>query len=266
MPKVVGVRFRQHAKIHYFNPKEFTLAEGEFVIVETKHGLELGKVLHHKTLSEDQIGTDLHSIVRIANKKDLEQAKHFSQQEQKTHETCQTKILQHNLSMKLIKTEYNFNGSHIVFYFTAEGRIDFRELVKDLTATFKTKIELRQIGPRDEAKIIGGIGRCGRMLCCYTWINRFKSINTEMACNQFLGAKNPDQISGICGRLLCCLAYEDDYYKETKKDYPAIGTKVKTKQGKGEVVDINIFREKIKVFLEDHTLIEVGRNDCQLIT
>lgn len=264
MPNVVGVRFRKHAKIYYFDPKDFDLVIEDAVIVETKHGLGLGKVVHFKDLPTEQIGNELRSVIRKATKKDITQAKRFSQKEQEAYEICLQKITQHTLAMKLIKAEYNFNGSHITFYFSAEGRIDFRELVKDLTTYFKAKIELRQIGPRDEAKILGGIGRCGRTICCYSWINRFKSISMDMPYHQFLGTKNPDKISGICGRLLCCLAYEEDFYKEKTKEFPAIGTQIKTAKGVGKVIDINIFREKIKIYLEEEsTIIEVDKNDYQ---
>ncbi|MEI6221324.1 MAG: regulatory iron-sulfur-containing complex subunit RicT [bacterium] len=264
MATAVGVRVQKLGLIHFVDPKELELSVGESVVFETKHGLELGQVVNVKEQPNRTDDEQLMTVVRRAKQNDLSQATHFLEKELETHALCLSKIQHHALPMKLVKTDYNFNGTHVTFSFTAEGRVDFRELVKDLTQSLRTKVELRQIGPRDETKVVGGIGKCGRVLCCSSWMPKFKSISMDMAYNQYLGTKNPDKITGVCGRLLCCLSYEDEYYRDARKEYPEIGVKIKTKEGTGHVIDINIFREKIKVSIDGGAIVEVDKHDYEL--
>lgn len=220
MEKVAGIRFKKAGKIYYFSPAEFELTTGDSVIVETARGMEYGKVVvGPKTVSSDEVVTPLKSVVRKATIQDTEIHHENKSREKEAFKICQQKIIEHKLPMKLVDVEYTFDVSKIIFYFTAEGRVDFRELVKDLAAIFRTRIELRQIGVRDEAKMLGGLGSCGRVLCCHTVLGDFQPVSIRMAKQQNLSL-NPTKISGICGRLMCCLKYESDDY-----DKKAVGQK-----------------------------------------
>ncbi len=238
MVKVVGVRFKEAGKIYYFDPEQITLCAGDSVIVETARGIEFGQVVvGEKMVSENDIVQPLKKVLRKATQKDMEKIQENIQKEREAFDLCLKKIDAHNLDMKLVSVEYTFDGSKVIFYFTADGRVDFRELVKDLAAVFRTRIELRQIGVRDEAKMLGGIGSCGRMLCCSTFLGEFQPVSIRMAKEQNLSL-NPAKISGLCGRLMCCLKYESESYSKSKdRDrLPAVGSTVVTMEGEGIVV------------------------------
>lgn len=255
MVKVAGVRFKRAGKIYFFDPDELQVEKGTNVIVETARGMEFGTVTSGiKEVPESEIVPPLKKIVRIADENDLAQHKENVRKKQRALELCQEKVNKHNLQMKLIDVEYTFDNSKVIFYFTADGRVDFRELVKDLAGVFKMRIELRQIGVRDEAKMVGGIGTCGKGLCCHTWLPEFEPVSIKMAKVQNLSL-NPTKISGICGRLMCCLKYENDIYYELRKGMPEPGERIKTGDGIGVVVDSNILENKIKVrlVLEERT-------------
>jgi len=255
MVKVAGVRFKKAGKIYYFDPDELQVEKGTNVIVETARGMEYGTVTSGiKEVSESEIVPPLKKIVRIADDNDAAQHKENIRKKQRALELCQEKVNKHNLQMKLIDVEYTFDNSKIIFYFTADGRVDFRELVKDLAGVFKMRIELRQIGVRDEAKMVGGIGTCGKPLCCHTWLPEFEPVSIKMAKVQNLSL-NPTKISGICGRLMCCLKYENDIYYEMRKGMPESGERIKTVDGTGVVIETNILENKIKVrlVLEERT-------------
>lgn len=249
MTKVAGVKFKDAGKIYYFDPNGFSVEHGTPVIVETARGLEYGTVVKGIVEVEDsQIVPPLKPVVRVATKED--QARHQQNEEKKEKAMiqCQEKIDKHDLEMKLIDVEYTFDNSKVIFYFTSDGRVDFRDLVKDLASVFKMRIELRQIGVRDEAKLLGGIGTCGKGLCCHTWLSEFEPVSIKMAKVQNLSL-NPTKISGICGRLMCCLKYENDIYLKLRKGMPEPGERVKTKEGMAQVVDVNIFEERIRARL-----------------
>lgn len=249
MVKVAGVRFKKAGKIYYFDPDELQVEKGTNVIVETARGMEFGTVTSGiKDVPESEIVPPLKKIVRIADENDVVQHKENVRKKQRAMELCQEKVNKHNLQMKLIDVEYTFDNSKIIFYFTADGRVDFRELVKDLAGVFKMRIELRQIGVRDEAKMVGGIGTCGKGLCCHTWLPEFEPVSIKMAKVQNLSL-NPTKISGICGRLMCCLKYENDIYYELRKGMPEVGERIKTDDGMGIVQETNILENKIKVRL-----------------
>lgn len=249
MVKVAGVRFKKAGKIYYFDPDELQVIKGSNVIVETARGMEFGTVTSGiKEVPESEIVPPLKKIVRIADENDIVQHKENVRKKQRALELCQEKVNKHNLQMKLIDVEYTFDNSKIIFYFTADGRVDFRELVKDLAGVFKMRIELRQIGVRDEAKMVGGIGTCGKGLCCYTWLPEFEPVSIKMAKVQNLSL-NPTKISGICGRLMCCLKYENDIYYELRKGMPDVGERIRTEDGIGIVQEVNILENKIKVRL-----------------
>jgi cell fate regulator YaaT (PSP1 superfamily) len=249
MVKVAGVRFKKAGKIYYFDPDHLQVEEGTNVIVETARGMEFGTVTSGiKEVPESEIVPPLKKIVRIADENDINQHKENVKKKQRALELCQEKVNKHNLQMKLIDVEYTFDNSKIIFYFTADGRVDFRELVKDLAGVFKMRIELRQIGVRDEAKMVGGIGTCGKGLCCHTWLPEFEPVSIKMAKVQNLSL-NPTKISGICGRLMCCLKYENDIYYELRKGMPETGERIKTVDGVGIVMETNILENKIKVRL-----------------
>lgn len=253
MVKVIGVRFKKAGKIYYFDPDDFDIEAGNKVIVETSRGIEFGNVVvGMKMVSEDEIVQPLKKVVRIATDKDIEHHSENLQNKEKALSLCQQKIEKHNLKMKLIDVEYTFDNNKIIFYFTAEGRVDFRELVKDLAAIFKMRIELRQIGVRDEAKMLGGIGTCGKNLCCSSWLGEFDPVSIKMAKVQNLSL-NPSKISGTCGRLMCCLKYESETYQKLRRGLPDVGEKVKTPEGVGRVIESSIISEKVKVrpILED---------------
>ncbi len=249
MYEVVGVRFKKAGKIYYFDPDQFPVEKDRFVIVETARGIEYGKVvIGKKTVSENDVVLPLKKVIRIADDNDATQVEENKAAAKNAFKICQTKILEHQLDMKLVDVEYTFDRNKIIFYFTADGRVDFRELVKDLASVFRTRIELRQIGVRDEAKMLGGIGPCGRMLCCSTFLGDFEPVSIKMAKDQSLSL-NPAKISGLCGRLMCCLKYENDHYESAKEELPDIGSRVVTPMGSGKVVNLNILDRSVQVDL-----------------
>ena len=252
MIDVVGIRFRNTGKIYYFNPKNLELKKGDHVIVETAVGVEYGEVaLEKKQVTDDQVKKPVKDIMRKANEKDDQKYAQNQEKEKKAFKTCKEKIAKHGLEMKLIKVEYTFDGKKIMFYFTADGRVDFRELVKDLASVFRTRIELRQVGVRDEAKLIGGIGMCGRELCCSTFLPSFAPVTIKMAKEQNLSL-NPTKISGICGRLMCCLKNEQESYEYLNSNLPDVGEKVKTFDGfEGEVTSVNVIKQEVKIVVEE---------------
>ena len=249
--KVIGVRFRTAGKIYYFDPREFTIKRDDHVIVETARGIEFGTVvMPPRDIEETRVVQPLKPVLRLASQKDMEQEATNRKKEKEAFRICLEKIKKHNLEMKLIDAEYIFDNNKVLFYFTADGRIDFRELVKDLAAVFKTRIELRQIGVRDETKIVGGIGICGRPLCCHTYLSEFAPVSIKMAKEQNLSL-NPTKISGVCGRLMCCLNNEEEIYEELNRKLPNVGDYVTTEDGlKGEVHSVNILRQLVKVLVE----------------
>jgi cell fate regulator YaaT (PSP1 superfamily) len=263
MPKVVGVRFGQATKVYDFDPSGFdSVIAGDYVIVDTARGRELGKITSapHIVPQEEIVG-NLKSVLRHATPWDLVQSEAFSHKEKDALDVCKEKVAEQRLSMKLVRAEYSFDGSRLTFFFTAEKRVDFRTLVRELAKTFKTRIELRQIGVRDEAKLIGGVGHCGRPLCCHSWLCDFNPVSIKMAKQQNLPL-NPMEISGICGRLLCCLSYENDFYVEAKRRLSKVGKIIDTPQGKARVVSLNIFSETMKVELENAVLVEMKLDEA----
>lgn len=251
MTKVIGVRFRTAGKIYYFAPGKLTIKRNDHVIVETARGIEYGTVVcDPKEVEDDKVIQPLKAVLRIATQKDDEQEAANKQKEKDAYKICLEKIKKHNLQMKLIDAEYTFDNNKVLFYFTADGRIDFRELVKDLASVFKTRIELRQIGVRDETKIVGGIGICGRPLCCHTHLSEFVPVSIKMAKEQNLSL-NPTKISGVCGRLMCCLKNEEETYEELNRRLPNVGDFVTTDDGlKGEVHSVNVLRQLVKVVVD----------------
>ncbi|RSK25466.1 stage 0 sporulation protein [Bacillus sp. HMF5848] len=251
MYDVVGVRFKKAGKIYYFDPGDLVIDGGEFVIVETVRGIEFGKaVIGRKRVEEQDVVLPLKKVIRLATEEDIQIVQENKQSAREAEETCIQKVIEHNLDMKLVDVEYTFDRNKVIFYFTADGRVDFRELVKDLAAIFRTRIELRQIGVRDEAKMLGGIGPCGRMLCCSTFLGDFEPVSIKMAKDQNLSL-NPTKISGLCGRLMCCLKYENDEYESAKEQLPDIGESIETPDGMGTVVGLNILERVIQVELAD---------------
>ena len=249
MPKVVGVRFRRAGKIYYFDPGNIELKQGQELIVETSRGLEFGEVvLENREVSEGEIVAPLRVVRRVANEEDYKQLAENRQKEKEALQICQEKIEKHNLQMKLVDVEYTFDHNKIIFYFTADNRVDFRELVKDLASIFRTRIELRQIGVRDEAKMLGGLGPCGRGLCCATFLGDFGPVSIKMAKEQNLSL-NPTKISGICGRLMCCLRYEAEHYECTRGDFPSTGELVITPHGEAKVIGQNLVKKTVFVDL-----------------
>lgn len=251
MIKVVGVRFRNAGKIYFFGPGELEIAAGMHVIVETARGVEMGTVMTGpKDVFEDQVIMPLKPVIRIATEADEKQSARNREKEKEAFKICQEKIAKHKLEMKLVEAEYTFDNNKLLFYFTADGRIDFRELVKDLAAVFRTRIELRQIGVRDETKIIGGIGICGRALCCHTFLAEFAPVSIKMAKEQNLSL-NPTKISGVCGRLMCCLKNEEETYEYLNSRLPGMGDFVTTDDGfRGTVSSVSVLRQTVKVLVE----------------
>lgn len=251
MTKVIGVRFRTAGKIYFFDPLEFEIKRGDHVIVETARGIEFGTVVSGVSEVEDsKVVQPLKPVIRIANQRDLEQEEDNRKKEKEAFHICQEKIRKHELEMKLIDAEYTFDNNKVLFYFTADGRIDFRELVKDLAGVFRTRIELRQVGVRDETKIVGGIGICGRVLCCHSYLADFAPVSIKMAKEQNLSL-NPTKISGVCGRLMCCLKNEEETYEELNRRLPSIGDPVTTQDGmRGEVHSVNVLRQLVKVLVD----------------
>ncbi|MBQ8803936.1 MAG: stage 0 sporulation family protein [Tyzzerella sp.] len=250
MTRVIGVRFRQAGKIYYFAPGKLNIKQGDKVIVETARGVEFGSVVTGpKEVPDEEIMQPLKPVIRIATEEDKRTEEKNREKEREAFEICLEKIRKHELDMKLINAEYTFDNNKVLFYFTADGRIDFRELVKDLAAVFRTRIELRQIGVRDETKIRGGIGICGRPLCCHTYLSEFAPVSIKMAKEQNLSL-NPTKISGVCGRLMCCLTNEEETYEELNSRLPAIGDIVTTSEGlKGEVQSVSVLRQLVKVIV-----------------
>ena len=250
MTKVIGVKFRTAGKIYYFDPTRFEINKGDHVIVETARGVEYGTVVGGiREVDDSKVVQPLKPVLRIATDRDNEQEAANKGKEKEAFRICQEKIRKHGLDMKLIDAEYTFDNNKVLFYFTADGRIDFRELVKDLASVFKTRIELRQIGVRDETKILGGIGICGRRLCCHTHLSEFVPVSIKMAKEQNLSL-NPTKISGVCGRLMCCLKHEEETYEDLNRRLPNTGDYVTTDDGlKGEVSSVNVLRQQVKVIV-----------------
>ena len=252
MIKVVGIKFKNGGKLYYFAPKKGDVyARNMPVVVETSRGLEYAWVAYpEKEVEDDQVVQPLKPVIRIATEKDTEFYESCQAKRPQAMQTCKEKILAHNLEMKLVDCEYAFDGSKIIFYFTSASRVDFRELVKDLASTFKNRIELRQVGTRDETKYLGGIAPCGRICCCAGNMPEFKKVSVKMAKTQGLSL-NPGKISGLCGRLMCCLSYENDYYVEASKKMPKIGSEVGTPEGRAIVAAVNMLRMEVKVKIDD---------------
>lgn len=250
MTRVIGVRFRPAGKIYFFAPGKLDIKNGDKVIVETARGVEFGLVVSGpKDVEDEQIMQPLKQVIRTATDEDIKKEKKNHEKEKEAFEICLEKIRKHGLDMKLIDAEYTFDNNKVLFYFTADGRIDFRELVKDLASVFRTRIELRQIGVRDETKIRGGIGICGRELCCHTYLSEFAPVSIKMAKEQNLSL-NPSKISGVCGRLMCCLTNEEETYEELNSHLPGTGDYVTTPEGlKGDVQSVNVLRQLVKVIV-----------------
>ena len=267
MTKVIGVRFREVGKVYYFSPGNFELSSGEMVIVDTSRGMECGTVvMGNKEVNENEIVLPLKSVKRPANEEDKKKLEKNRSREKEAFLICREKIEEYKLDMKLISAEYSFDDSKILFYFTAEDRIDFRELVKALAATFKIRIELRQIGVRDKAKMVGGIGSCGRPICCHAYLPDMVHVSIKMAKEQNLSL-NPQKISGVCGRLMCCLKNEADTYEYLNKIIPKEGSVVETYAGSGIVASVNVLRQRVKVIIEksddEKEMIEIDAADIK---
>jgi cell fate regulator YaaT (PSP1 superfamily) len=270
MVTVVGVRFKKAGKVYYFSPGNLQIKQSENIIVETARGIEFGEcVIVPKEVDENEIVSPLKNVIRIASEDDIKKHNENKEKEKEAFSVCLDKIQQHNLKMKLIDVEYTFDNNKVIFYFTADGRVDFRELVKDLAAIFRTRIELRQIGVRDEAKMIGGLGPCGRTLCCSTFLGDFAPVSIKMAKEQNLSL-NPTKISGICGRLMCCLNYEQDTYEQIRKRLPRVSSIVNTPYGKGDVISNSVVKENVKVKIKtedgEEIIKEVYIDELELIS
>ena len=250
MVNVIGVRFENAGKLYFFDPGELWPTPGDYVLVETSRGIEFGEVVTGiKEIDDSTLQSPLKPVVRIASAEDLQHFKDNKAAEKEAYQVCQKKISEHKLDMKLVSVEYTFDNSKILFYFTSNGRVDFRSLVKDLAGVFKTRIELRQIGVRDEAKMLGGLGICGRPICCGAFLGDFQPVSIKMAKEQNLSL-NPTKISGVCGRLMCCLKYEQDQYEQTRKKMPKVGKEVITPDGPGVVWDLNVIKETVRVRIQ----------------
>ena len=250
MVNVIGVRFENAGKLYFFDPGQFWPTPGDYVLVETSRGIEFGEVVTGiKEIDDAMLQSPLKPVVRIASAEDLQHFKDNKAAEKEAYQVCQKKISEHKLDMKLVSVEYTFDNSKILFYFTANGRVDFRSLVKDLAGVFKTRIELRQIGVRDEAKMLGGLGVCGRPICCGTFLGDFQPVSIKMAKEQNLSL-NPTKISGVCGRLMCCLKYEQDQYEAIRKKMPKVGKEVITPDGPGVVWELNVIKETVRVRIQ----------------
>ena len=266
MKRIIGVRFKRLGKIYFFDPKWLEVKKGENVIVETSQGEEIAEVVvPNRMIEEEKIVAPLKKVLRLASQRDLKHAEECRKKEKEAFEVCNKKIKEHNLEMTLTDVEYKFDNSKILFYFTADGRVDFRELVKDLASIYKTRIELRQIGVRDEVKRIGGNGVCGRELCCCSFLSDFETVSIKMAKEQNISL-NPSKISGNCGRLMCCLKYEQEVYEEKLKRLPNVGAIVKTPDGKGEVDSIEILKEIVRVKFKDGEILTYKKYDAKDIT
>ena len=247
MTEIVGIKFKDGGKVYYFDPAGNKLELGSKAVVETARGVELGEVaIANKMTADENVVSPLKPVLRAATEQDIKRAEDNEKKEKEAFKVCQEKIEKHNLDMKLVEVEYTFDQNKILFYFTADGRVDFRDLVKDLASVFRTRIELRQIGVRDEAKMLGGLGICGRKLCCASHLGGFEPVSIKMAKEQSLSL-NPTKISGTCSRLMCCLKYEQEAYEDLLKNTPNVGSLVSTKDGKGKVVEVNLLRGMLKV-------------------
>ena len=266
MTTVCGVRFKDVGKVYYFDPGDLTLAAGDHAVVETSRGLEYGEVLLGNTEVEDsEIVAPLKKVVRIADAKDEKTVAENREREKSAFSICLQKIAAHKLDMKLVDVEYTFDRSKILFYFTADGRVDFRDLVKDLASVFRTRIELRQIGVRDEAKMLGGLGICGRPFCCSSYMDEFRPVSIKMAKEQGLSL-NPTKISGTCGRLMCCLKYEQDAYEHLLSNTPRQGALVQTQQGRGYVTNVNLLRGILTVrLIDEDTIADFPKDEVVLL-
>jgi len=254
---IVGIRFRPAGRIYYFDPQGQTFTTGQYVIVETVRGIEAGRVvIASKRIAESDLSDPLKPVLRLATEDELRMMLSFKSKEKEALVRCAERVKQHNLPMKLVESEYTFDGSRLTFYFTADERVDFRALVRDLAVTFRTRIVLRHIGARDQAKLQGGVGICGKTLCCSSWIKEFGIVSIKMAKEQGLPL-NPSKISGVCGRLLCCLSYENDNYVQAKQQMPQIGTMLTTPSGLGKVVSVNVPQNSVEVMLESGVTIQV---------
>ena len=264
MVTIAGIRFRPAGRIYYFDPQGASYTTGQYVIVETVRGVEAGRVvIASKKLAESELSDPLKPVLRLASEDELRMMLSFKGKEKDALVQCARHVDQHKLPMKLVEAEYTFDGSRLTFYFTADERVDFRALVRDLAATFRTRIELRQIGARDQAKLQGGVGPCGKTLCCSSWITDFGVVSIKMAKEQDLPL-NPGKISGVCGRLLCCLSYENENYIQAKQTMPQVGTFLDTPSGTGRVVSINVPKESVEVMLESGVIIQVPVNRQEL--
>lgn len=266
MTEIIGVKFKSVGKVYYFSPNGLELALGDKVIVETARGIECGEVsLELKEISDDEINSPLKSVIRKATEEDLKTIRQNEEKEKDAFKICEEKIAKHELKMNLIDVECTFDNNKLLFYFTADNRVDFRELVKDLASVFRTRIELRQIGVRDEAKLLGGLGICGRPFCCKTFLGDFQPVSIKMAKEQSLSL-NPTKISGTCGRLMCCLKYEQDCYEELLKVTPKVGALVKTPDGNGIVEDVNLLTGKLRVKNNDTEAVNTfHKNDITVL-
>lgn len=270
MVKTVGIQFQNNGKIYYFNACDLMMKPGDYVVADTVKGLDLGEVVIGIREVEESANAPMRKIVRIATPQDIQHSTENREKEREAYQTCQKKIAEHQLDMKLVSVEYAFDNSKILFYFTANGRVDFRSLVKDLASVFKMRIELRQIGVRDEAKMLGGLGPCGRPICCGAFLDEFQPVSIKMAKEQNLSL-NPTKISGVCGRLMCCLKYEQDHYEQTRKKMPKAGKEVSTPAGTGIVSDLNILKETVSVRIttgdsseiKEFPLEEIVRTDAE---
>lgn len=268
MAEVVGIRFKEVGKVYYFDPDGMQFKKGDRAVVETARGVECGEIaMENREVDDSEIVKPLKRIVRPANENDLRVVRENREKEQKAFGICEEKIRAHNLDMKLVDVEYTFDGSKILFYFTADGRVDFRELVKDLAGVFRTRIELRQIGVRDESKMVGGFGMCGRPFCCSTFLGDFQPVSIKMAKEQGLSL-NPVKISGTCGRLMCCLKYEQEAYEHLLRHTPKVGAIVETREGRGTVVENNLLTGMLKIRLDrrpDAAPVVIERHEVKLI-
>ena len=263
MPEIVGVRFKRAGKVYFFDPSSLQLDINDQVVVETSRGMEVGRVVvAPRQMVEAEITEPLKPVVRKAEEDDLKKVGDWQAKEEEALRTCQARVTQHNLPMRVLSAEYNYDGSRLTFYFTAENRVDFRELLRELASTFKTRIELKQVGVRDKAKMLGGMGRCGRHLCCSSFLCDFSTVTMRMAKEQNLPL-NPMKISGLCGRLLCCLSYEAEQYSEMKQKLPKAGEKVTTAFGPGKVASANVLKETVLVELETGAIVEAPAADVQ---
>ena len=266
MVSIVGIQLQKNGKIYYYDINGLEIRTGDYVIVDTVRGTDLGEVMTGiRDLEDESAPSSLKKIIRIATQQDIQRCTENRAKEKEAYKTCQKKIAEHQLDMKLVSVEYAFDGSKILFYFTANGRVDFRSLVKDLASVFKMRIELRQIGVRDEARMLGGLGACGRPICCGTFLDEFQPVSIKMAKEQNLSL-NPTKISGVCGRLMCCLKYEQDHYEQTRKRMPRIGREVSTPDGIGTVTELNIVKETVRVRIASGDSSEIKEYPLESIT